>query len=558
MNLRHPLKKQLWSSVIAQQVRNAMETNRVLALPQKTQPLSKTHKNKLLEGQISRLNRIGIALSSEHNLKRLLEMIVEEARHFTNADGGSLYIREGDKLNFIVAQTESLRGKAPSGGQNGFRSSYLPLTKESIGGYVAITGTILNLDDAYLIPPTVEYRLNKDFDNRFDYRTKSMLIVPMRDHEDDIIGVLQLINSLDENKKVIPFKPEYETLIHSIASQAAVAIRNAKLIEEIKNLFRSLVRYSARAIDARSPHTAGHSGRVAKYCVRIMEAINEVEKGPLKDVSYSAQEIEEMRMAGWLHDIGKIGVRESVLEKRNKLTDEKMEAIATRFAFIKSLEIIRNEEPVSANTSRQTNGHAPLNGVNGACANRITQIDDDLIFLKRINLPGFLQEDDRTRLKEIAEKTYVDLNGETHYFLTPVEYENLSVIRGNLTNAEYREIQSHVDQTLSILENIPFTKDLENIPKFAAAHHEMLDGSGYPRGLVGDQIPLRGRIMAVSDVYDALTASDRPYKKAVPIEKSLAILRDEADRGRLDSVIVELFIEKRLYERRSETEDDDE
>ena len=230
-----------------------------------------------LEGQIARLNKIGIALSAEHDLNRLLNMIVREARHFTNSDGGSLYIREGDKLNFIVAQTESLEslnGRRPS-----FKSSYLPLTKESIAGYVAITGDILNINDAYLIPPTVEYRLNKDFDNLFGYRTKSMLVVPMRDHEDEIIGVLQLINSVDDKNQVLPFKPAYETLIASLASQAGVAIQNARLIEEIRKLFRSLVRYSAKAIDARSPHTAGHSGRVAKYSVRLMEAINDEKNG---------------------------------------------------------------------------------------------------------------------------------------------------------------------------------------------------------------------------------------------------------------------------------------
>ncbi len=509
-----------------------------------------------LESQIARLNKIGIALSSEHNLNRLLEMIVREARGFTNADGGSLYIREGDKLNFIVAQTQSLERR--NGKKTEFKSFYLPLTKESIGGYVAITGEVLNIEDAYLIPPTVEYRLNKDFDQRMGYRTKSMLVVPMRDHKDEIIGVLQLINSMDEHGNVVPFRKEYESLILSLASQAAVAIQNARLIDEIRNLFRSLVRYSAKAIDARSPHTAGHSGRVAKYSVRIMEAINEEKEGRFADVHFTPQEIEEMKMAGWLHDIGKIGVREAVLEKENKLTDDQMQVIENRFETIRLLEILRAErEKAELLAKGRLTGEAEKTIAERLQA-RLQELEDDLAFLKRINVPGFLKEEDRERLKTIAEKTYEDLQGEKHFYLTSFEYENLSVIRGNLTEAEYREIQSHVDQTLAILNKIPFTKDLQNIPKYAAVHHEMLDGSGYPRGLKGDQIPLQGRIMAVCDIFDALTAADRPYKKALPLEKSLAILREEAERGRLDRDIVELFIRKKLYEKKARFEDEDE
>ncbi len=518
--------------------------------------LSKQETRKDLESQIARLNKIGIALSSEHNLNRLLEMIVREARGFTNADGGSLYIREGEKLNFIVAQTESLERR--NGKKIEFKSFYLPLTKESIGGYVAITGKVLNIEDAYLIPPTVEYRLNKDFDLHMGYRTKSMLVVPMRDHKDEIIGVLQLINSMDEQGNVVPFKKEYESLILSLASQAAVAIQNARLIDEIRNLFRSLVRYSAKAIDARSPHTAGHSGRVAKYSVRIMEAINEEKEGRFADIHFTPQEIEEMRMAGWLHDIGKIGVRESVLEKENKLTQAEMQVIINRFETIGLTERVRFEQK-KAELLRAGKLTPQLERELDQQFERIQkQLREDLEFLKRVNIPGFLNENDRERLKRIAEKTYEDLQGEKHYYLTAYEYENLSVVRGNLTEAEYKEIQSHVDLTLAILNKIPFTEDLQNIPKYAAVHHEMLDGSGYPRGLKGDQIPLQGRIMAVCDIFDALTAADRPYKKAVPLEKSLAILREEAERGRLDKDIVELFIRKKLYAKKARLEEEDE
>jgi HD-GYP domain-containing protein (c-di-GMP phosphodiesterase class II) len=505
-----------------------------------------------LAEQIRKLNAIGIALSSEHNLNKLLEMIVTEARHFTHADGGSLYIKEDDKLHFRVAQTASLQkrdGKTP------FTSFYLPLSKESIAGYVAITGSVLNIPDVYEIPPTVEYRVNKHFDRQNNYRSKSMLVVPMRDHHDEIIGVLQLINSMDGRGEVAPFEPEFESIILSLASQAAVAIRNVRLIEEIRNLFKSLVRYSATAIDARSPHTAGHSGRVAKYCVRIAKAINEDTEGRLGKIYFTQEEIEELRMAGWLHDIGKIGVRESVLEKTTKLTDDQMQVIAERFESIKfglRNTLLENKLQLLASGGEQSK----LRALECATAKEIAAIDDALAFLRRINVPGFLTEEDRARLKELAEKTYLNLRGERCYFLTAKEYENLSVIRGNLTEAEYKEVQSHVEHTLNILKKIPFTKDLQNIAHHAAGHHEYLDGSGYPLGLKGDEITIQSRIMCIADIFDALSSPDRPYKKAIPIEKTLEILRAEVRAGKLDGDIVELFIRKKLYQRPSVDEED--
>jgi len=513
---------------------------------------------RMLEKQIARLNRIGIALSSEHNLNRLLDMIVREARHFTNADGGSLYIREENVLNFIVAQTSSLEKK--NGQSRDFKSLQLPLTKESIGGYVAITGQILNIPDAYLIPSAVEYRLNKGFDRTTGYRTKSMLVVPMRDHDDDIIGVLQLINSLDDDGQVVPFKQEYEMLIHSLASQAAVAIRNARLIEEIRELFRSVVRYSAKAIDARSPHTAGHSGRVAKYCVRIMRAMNQQAEGRFADACYSAQEFEEMRMAGWLHDIGKIGVREAVLEKENKLNDAQMDVVVNRYTSIKALKMKDGEEEKVRLALQGKLDEQAIKKVDDKVEMQLKELSDELDFILKINFPGYLNEEDRQRLKDISRKTFTGIDGKKNNYLSAFEYENLKVIRGNLTEKEYEEIQSHVNKTLMILDKIPFTKDLERIPKFAAAHHEMLNGSGYPLGLHGEEIPLGSCIMAVSDIFDALNASDRPYKKALPLEKSLSILQMEAEEGKLDKDIVALFISERLYEKNrfADDEEDDE
>jgi HD-GYP domain-containing protein (c-di-GMP phosphodiesterase class II) len=508
-----------------------------------------------LQAQIARLNQIGIALSSEHNLNKLLELIVTEARRFTVADGGSLYIKEGEKLNFLVAQTESLEAKTQ---QKSFKSFYVPLTKESISGYVATTGKTLNLADVYHIPPTVEYRFNKEFDRRMGYRSKSMLTVPMRDHNDEIIGVLQLVNSLDLEGRVVPFRKEYEALILSLASQAAVAIRNAKLIEDIKSLFRSLVRYSAKAIDSRSPHTAGHSGRVAKFSLRIAQAINEETEGVFANIKFTPEQLEELRMAGWLHDIGKIGVKEAVLEKGTKLNDDQMETLNERFALIRAslqLEHCRQKAALLQNHGEANDASAEADR---KLAAELEIVDQDLEFLRRINIPEVMQQGDVDRLRAIAEKSFVDPNGEMRYYLTSHEYENLAVLRGNLTASERKEVQRHVEYTMEILRKIPFTKDLENIPTIAAAHHEMLDGSGYPQGLKGDDIPLQARIMCISDIYDALSSKDRPYKKAMPLEKTIAILQEEAKRGKLDSSLIELFVRRKLYEGERKAEEEEE
>ncbi|MFQ5769673.1 MAG: HD domain-containing phosphohydrolase [bacterium] len=515
-----------------------------------------TLKNNIdLEEQIKKLNTIGIALSSEHNLNNLLELIVKEARNFTNADGGSLYIKEKGKLNFLVAQTESLEKR--NNKNKSFKSFYLPLTKESIAGYVAVTGESLNIEDVYDLPPNVEYRVAKRFDSMSGYRSKSMLVVPMRDHTNEIIGVLQLINSLNSHGQIVPFKPEYESLILSLASQAAVAIRNVKLIEEIKNLFRSLVRYSAKAIDARSPHTAGHSGRVAKYSVRMAKAINEETDGRLGNIYFTREEIEELRMAGWLHDIGKIGVKEHVLEKSNKLTDDQIEVIIERFENIKQWIYSRF---LQDKIKLLTNGYyhsTTLEELESKMTSELADTDAFLEFIKRINKPGFMKEEDKIKLKNIAEKSYINNAGKKCKYLTQKEYINLSIKKGNLNDGEYKEIQSHVEHTLSILNKIPFTKDLKNIPKHAAAHHEYLNGTGYPNGLKGDEISIQSRIMCIADIFDALSAADRPYKKAIPLQKSLDILNEEVKAGKLDGDIVELFIRKKLYLRPSQEADED-
>jgi HD-GYP domain-containing protein (c-di-GMP phosphodiesterase class II) len=493
-----------------------------------------------LKELIRRLNQIGIALSSETHLPTLLELLVREVRRFTRADAGSLYFRMGDQLRFQVAQNDTLaaRKTALTGA---FRPYPIPLDKTSIAGYVAVTGETLNIADVYQLPANVEYHFNPAFDERNEYRSRSMLVLPIGNHDNEIIGVLQLINALDEKGNLSVFDRDHVELVASLASQAAVAIQNARLITAIHEVFAALVRYSASAIDARSPHTAGHSRRVATYCLRLAQAVNDETSGPFAAVSFSDKELEELNYAAWLHDIGKIGVREEVLEKEDRLTSAAIELIANRFEMIK-LTILYEAQP----NGSQAGGASQT--LAGEVESRLEETDQDLEFIRQVNRAKRIQAEQLDRILQIQRKTFRDARGQIRPYLTEEEVHHLSVRQGNLTSEEYEEIRGHVLHTLNIINKIPFAKDLERIPLIAAAHHEKLDGSGYPLGLKAPDIMLQARILGLADVYDALTATDRPYRGAMPIEEALKILTREAEAGKLDRDLVELFVTKKLYD----------
>jgi len=504
--------------------------------------------------RLEALNKIGIALSSETNMSRLLELIVREARNFTNADAGSLYLVDQDKdcLLFEVAQNDALKKRADLKPET-FKPYSISLTKNSIVGYGAITGETLNIPDVYDLPPEVDFEFNRDFDKRNKYRTKSILSVPMKDTEGKIIGVLQLINSTDSQGKVVSFDTNIEPLVSSLASQATVAIKNAQLIKEIKAVFEALIQYSVSAIDARSPFTAGHSRMVAKYTMALARALNDTHNGPYANISFTPDQLEELNYAAWLHDIGKIGVRGGVLDKRSHLSDTEMESLSNRFKNIKASAIIETKEKKLALFNRKGEESIKIRELDRELKNRINQIDEDLAFIKKVNTCLFLSETEFKHLEEIHKKKYLDFEGQKGAYLTDLEFENLSVMKGNLTKDEMEEIRSHVIHTENILNKIPFTRHLKMLPIFAAGHHEMLNGSGYPKHVKADNIPIQTRIIAVADIYEALTAKDRPYRKSMDPIKALAILKEEAKNGRLDNELVRIFIEKRAYE----TRDDD-
>jgi HD-GYP domain-containing protein (c-di-GMP phosphodiesterase class II) len=493
-----------------------------------------------LKDLIRRLNQIGIALSSETHLPTLLELLVREVRLFTRADAGSLYFKVGNQLRFQVAQNDTLavRKTVLTGA---FRPYPISLDKTSIAGYVAVTGETLNISDVYQISPDAEYRFNQTFDERNDYRTRSMLALPLGNHDNEIIGVLQLINALDEKGNVTVFDSDHVDLVASLASQAAVAIQNARLITAIHEVFAALVRYSASAIDARSPHTAGHSRRVATYCLRLARAVNDEKEGPFAHVHFSDKELEELNYAAWLHDIGKIGVREEVLEKVDRLTPAAMELIANRVEMIKMA--ILYEAQLHGGQA----GGAPQDPA-GEVERRLEEADQDLEFIRQINRAKWIKAEQVERVRQIQRETFRDARGQIRPYLTEEEAHHLCVREGNLTSEEYEEIRGHVLHTLNIINKIPFAKDLERIPLIAAAHHEKLDGSGYPLGLKAGDIMIQARILGLADVYDALTATDRPYRGAMPIEEALKILTREAETGKLDRDLVELFVTKKLYD----------
>jgi HD-GYP domain-containing protein (c-di-GMP phosphodiesterase class II) len=405
-----------------------------------------------------------------------------------------------------------------------------------MSGYVAATGSLINIKDVYRIPADREYSFQADIDKKLKYRTMSTLVVPMTDHEDQVIGVLQLINALDAADKVVPFDEHYESLIGSLASQAAMAIRNTALLREIKDLFNSLVVYLASWLDARDPTTAGHSRRVTLYCLWLAKEVDKTEQGRLAEIKFPPERLEALKIAGWLHDIGKIGVSERVLTKGAKLDEAQFSALSNRIDFLQLA--LRYSEMAGLPAARGQKGMTE------------TVLGESLEFFGRVNKSGYLPPEDQENLDKLTKARIRDpLTEKARPILEPNEIEQFSITRGNLTAGEYREIQSHVRYTREILEQLPFKGNLAEVPEFAADHHEKLDGSGYPRNLSGAKVPLEARIMAIADIYDALVAHDRPYKKAMPVERALGIIEEEAERNHLDSDLVKLFIGRKVFKR---------
>jgi HD-GYP domain-containing protein (c-di-GMP phosphodiesterase class II) len=510
---------------------------------------------------VTELSRIGVALSTERDLLTLLELILSQARRLSHADAGSLYLVEHDaagasmrKLRFKLSQNHTLPSLP-------FSETVIPLDHASLAGYAASTGEPLIIPDVYLLPEDVSYKQNRSFDEKFHYRTKSMLVIPMRTHRDEVIGVLQLINRkrsaearLTSNdvveKEVLPFDQRAVDLVSALASQAAVAIENGRLYEDIERLFEGFVTAAVTAIESRDPTTSGHSSRVATFTCGLAEAVDRVGSGPYKALRFSREQMKEIRYAGLLHDFGKVGVREQVLVKQKKLYPSDLAIVKHRFQFLLQradlqYERERAEYLFAHGKDRYQEALQHLDAV------RRSEREDLLRFLDsvvRANEPTILPEGTFEELTEINERTFVDFDGLEKPLLSDDELKYLMINKGNLDERERREIESHVSHTFRFLEHIPWTRDLKGVPEIAHGHHEKLNGRGYPRQVSGDAIPVQTRMMTISDIYDALTATDRPYKRAVPTDRAIEILRSEAKDGSLDPALLDAFVEARVFE----------
>lgn len=510
--------------------------------------------------QLHELNRIGIALSAERDIQKLLRLILQKSREITSADAGSLYLVEesedgGHYLRFCLAQNDSMR--VP------FEERRMELSPLSLAGYAAMTGQPLLLDDAYHPPPSAPYHLNHAFDTMTGYHTKSVLVVPMLPLRGEVIGVIQLINRKRHahrllrdaaivEREVIPFDAQCVELMKSLASQAAVALENRLLYDSIENLFESFVHASVYAIESRDPCTRGHSERVATLTVALAEAVNETRQGSYRDIFFSREQLKEIRYAALLHDFGKIGVREEVLTKPKKRSADRMTALLSRFDVARcTLEKECAERKLNYVLQHGSEGCQRIfEAMDAELSRELRTLENFRQAVIRANEPSVMPEGDFRLLRQIAAYTYRNVNDVPCPLLDADDVTTLSIPRGSLTPAEWQEMRDHVRHTYAFLLQIRWTKDLQHIPAIARAHHEKLDGSGYPYGLTAHDIPLQAKMMTICDIYDALTAADRPYKKSLSPARALRILQDEeAAHGKLDAELVDIFVEREIYRR---------
>lgn len=512
---------------------------------------------------------VGTALSSERETPKILDMIITRAQQNTQADGASVYLIEKvpqdsfggarpqfiEKLRFHKMINQSISSSIPA--------VVLDIDNNSVVGYVAKSGISVRIRDCYTLDKDTPYQFMRDLDRALGYRTKSVLAVPIKTSKGKVLGVLQLVNKLRPDtagttptkkiaeKSIIAFSDQDMNLMEAFASQAAVALDNAKLTQDIASLFESFVRASVTAIESRDPSTSGHSDRVALLTVDFAKKVDHISSGPFASINFSRDQIRELRYAALLHDFGKIGVRENLLLKGKKLYPHELETVLLRLDAIKN----NNESTLWRNTVQSLAQKAKdnnLNNVDAELGQTLLQINSFNQQLEQIRLGIMKANESQIIDKDFnVQKLLQWIENASHNLgvklLNESEFERLSVRRGTLSVPERKEIESHVSHTFEFLRQIAWTDDLSKVPDIAHAHHEKLDGTGYPRGLLQDQIPIQSRMMTISDIYDALTAMDRPYKKAVSAERAIEILQMEAGEGKLDPKLLEVFIESEIY-----------
>lgn len=513
--------------------------------------------NELLQ-RIDRLNEIGIALSAEKDTPKLLELIMMGAKSLTHAEGGTLYSLRDNTLNFEIISNDSLGIKM--GGTSGNKIEFPPIPVLNPQGkgnhnmvvtHCVLTGQTINIEDAYH-EDGFDFTGTRKFDESTGYRTRSILTFPLKDHEQEIIGVLQLINARDEHTgEVIAFNEVDQQLAESLASQAAVALTQKRLVDELQKLFESFIKMIASAIDDKSPYTGGHCRRIPVLTMMLAEAVHTEKSGPLKEFTITDKDRYELETAAWLHDCGKVVTPEYVMDKSTKLETifDRIELLECRFeVLLRDLEIQYLKDCLEAREKGEDSAR-----LNREYDSARLSIKNDLEFLQSINNGGeFMTDEQVSRVYTIARTQWVDIYGEKKPLLLDDEIENLTIKRGTLNDKEREVINYHIVATIKMLESLPFPKHLQKVPEYAGGHHEKMDGSGYPKGLKKEQMSVQARIMAIADIFEALTASDRPYKSGKKLSECLKIMKFMKQDRHIDEDLFDVFIREKVYLRYAE------
>lgn len=513
--------------------------------------------------RLEQLNEIGASLSKERDINRLLERILLAAKDITHADGGTLYrtTEDGERLRFEIIRTESLH--IAMGGTSGVAINFpdVPLKKTDgshndsmIAAYAVIHDKTVNIADAYTAAG-FDFSGTRSFDQRTGYRSQSFLTVPMKDHEGEIIGVLQLINAQDPaTGKVIPFSAADQSLAESLASQAAIALTNRALISQLENLFESFIGLINLAIDEKSPYTGGHCERVPELTMMLADAVSATSEGPLANFVMSDKDRYELKIAGLLHDCGKVTTPVHVVDKATKLQTifDRIELVGTRFEVLKRdaiIESLRRQLAATMPPDGETQ-----RGIAADMRSEIESIDADYAFLRKANIGGeAMKPEDQQRVADIAKRRkWRDPSGNFMPCLTEEEVENLAIRAGTLTQKERDTINYHIVATIKMLERLPWPKHLQNVPEYAGGHHERMDGKGYPKGLTREKMSVQARIMGIADIFEALTARDRPYKPGMKLSQAMQILGNFRRNGHIDPDLFDVFVRSGIFRRYAE------
>ncbi len=512
--------------------------------------------------RLEELNAVGISLSKVKDTNRLLEAILVAAKKITNADGGTLYRVDAEKklVHFEILRTDSLN--IAMGGTTGVEVPFYPVrlfdeegrpNNSMVVAYAVLRDETVNIADAYAAKG-FDFTGTKSFDGKTGYRSESFLTVPMKNHEDEVIGVLQLINAKDRRTgATVPFSEADQRLAESLASQAAVALTNRQLIDQLEGLFESFINLINAAIDDKSPYTGGHCQRVPTLTMMLAEAAHETSEGPLAAFSMTDKDRYELKIAGLLHDCGKVTTPVHVVDKSTKLQTifDRIGLIDTRF------EVLRRDaelERLKARLAAPQDPGGEWSKADRALKARLRQIDEDRQFLRFCNFGSeAMRAEDQQRVREIG-KSYKwrDVDGNEVDFLTADEVNNLTIRSGTLTQDERQIINHHIEVTIKMLESLPWPRHLKNVAEYAGGHHERMDGKGYPRGLTRNQMSVQARVMGIADIFEALTAKDRPYKKGKTLTESLQILGRFKLNGHIDPDLFDIFVGKKVYLRYAE------